>query len=278
LLRVCKDEILDYCNRASLTFVTDSTNEEPVCARNRLRLDVIPVLRELWPKGADAAARCAASLAEDEALLSQMAREFIEKEGETLSCASLAALPSPIFARVMHALLPMPPEATHIEALATLVREARPHASLSLPAATVRVENGKCYIEGTDTPDNTPYQVPLAFGETHFPYGVAILTHGIVSIDEKMAKAFPHTARITFCQDAVRGTLSLRPRKAGERIFSGGNHKLIRKLPCMSRYPLALRARMPLLCDDDGVIAVPTGPMRDGATKRADTTLILLFR
>ncbi len=278
LLRVCKDELLSYCARASLSFVTDSTNDEPFCARNRLRLDVIPVLRELWPKGADAAARCAASLAEDEALLTQMASDFIEKEGNTPPCAALAALPAPIFARVMHALLPSPPEATHVEALTALVREARPHAALSLPSVTVRVENGRFCVDKDETPVHTPYEVPLAFGETAFPCGVAILSRGVVPIDEERAKSFPFSARITFRYDAANGTLTLRPRKAGERILSGGNHKLVRKLPFMSRYPLAVRARMPLLCDADGVLALPAGPVRDGAAKNADTTLVLLFR
>lgn len=277
LLRVCKDEILAYCARASLPFVTDSTNDEPCCPRNRLRLDVIPILRELWPKGADAAARCAASLAEDEALLTQMANDFIEKEGRTPRCEALAALPSPIFARVMHALLPSPPEASHVEALRTLVCEARPHAALSLPLTTVCVEDGRLCTKGDHKIEHTPYEIPLPFGEVTFPYGVAILADGILPMDEERAKEFPYAARITFCRQTTSGTLTLRARKAGERILSGGNHKLIRKLPCMSRYPLSVRAHMPLLCDDSGVIAVPTGPIRDGARNAADTTLILFF-
>ena len=278
LLHVCKDEILAYCEQASLSFVTDSTNEEPCCPRNRLRLQVMPVLRELWPKGADAAARCATSLAEDEALLSQMATDFLQKEGPTPSCEALAALPLPIFARVMHALLPMPPEATHIKALRVLVQEARPQSALSTPGATVRVVKGSILVENGKEMACTPYEIPLRFGETVFPCGVAILSQGIVPMDDERAADFPFSARITFRHASVNGTLTLRPRKTGERILAGKNHKLVRKLPCMSRYPLAVRARMPLLCDDDGALAVPTGPVRDGAKSDADTTLLLLFR
>ena len=278
LLHVCKEEILAYCERASLSFVTDSTNEEPCCPRNRLRLEVMPVLRELWPKGADAAARCATSLAEDEALLSQMATDFVQNEGRTPSCKALATLPAPVFARVMQNLLPMPPEATHIKALRALVEEARAQSALSLPGATVRVVKGKLLVEHHKEEACTPYEIPLALGETVFPCGVAILAKGIHQVDEKRAAEFPFAARITFRADAANGTLTLRPRKAGERILSGKNHKLVRKLPCMSRYPTPVRARMPLLCDDDGVLAVPTGPVRDGAASGADTTLLLLFR
>ena len=277
LLRVSKEEILAYCEAARLPFVTDSTNDEPCCARNRLRLEVIPVLRELWPNAALTAARCATTLAEDEAYLCSLADAFIKTEGNTPSCAALAALPTPVFARVMHALLPAPPEATHIEALAALVREARPHAALSLPRATARVENGRLCIEHPSPRALIPYTVELQPGVNRVPYGIAVLTSDAAQIDEMYARTYPYVARIRFSKTAICGTLVLRAREAGERIASGGNHKLVRKLPCMSRYPLDVRAHMPLLCDDHGVLAVPDGPVRDGAGTQKDTTLVLYF-
>lgn len=277
LLRVSKEEVLTYCESEALPFVTDSTNNEPCCARNRLRLEVIPVLRELWPNAALCAARCAATLAEDEAYLTSLADDFIKQEGATPACASLAALPSPIFARVMQALLQKPPEASHIDALASLVREARPHAALSLPGATARIERGCLCIENSAPREFAPYTVTLHEGVNEFPCGVAVLTSGLAETNEALARTYPYTVRIRFSMTATEGTLTLRPRGVGERIISGGNHKLVRKLPCMSRYPLAVRARMPLLCDDKGVLAVPDGPVRDGAAKPHDTTLLLYF-
>ncbi len=277
LLRVSKEDILAYCKQASLPFVTDSTNNEPCCARNRLRLDVIPVLRELWPNAAHCAARCAATLAEDEAYLGSLASDFIKQEGRTPSCTALSALPTPIFARVMQSLLPAPPEATHIEALRALVREAKPHAALSLPGTTVRIENGYLCIEETPPRELIPYEISLQAGIHSFPYGIAVLTHGEATVDQTLARVYPYTARIRFSMAATEGALILRPRGVGERIASGGNHKLVRKLPCMSRYPLAVRKRMPLLFDAQGVVAIPNGPVRDGATAPRDTTLLLYF-
>lgn len=277
LLRVSKDEILAYCRAASLPFVTDSTNNEPCCARNRLRLEVIPVLRELWPNAAATAARCAATLTEDEAYLASLADDFIKREGHTPACTALATLPSPVFARVMQALLPKPPEASHIDALAALVRDARPHAALSLPGATARIERGRLFVEDAAPREFAPYEVVLHEGVNEFPCGVAVLTSDTSQIDESLADAYPYTARIRFASSAVEGTLMLRERRVGERIAQGDNHKLVRKLPCMSRYPLAVRAHMPLLCDDKGVLAVPNGPVRDGAAKTCDKTLLVYF-
>ena len=69
----------------------------------------------------------------------------------------------------------------------------------------------------------------------------------------------------------------LRNRRAGDRILAGKCHKSVRKLPSMADLPLATRERMPLLCDGEGVLAVPFGPVRDGAKKNADSTLYLYF-
>ena len=60
-------------------------------------------------------------------------------------------------------------------------------------------------------------------------------------------------------------------------VLSGKRHKAVRKLPSMSAFSPEERARMPLLCDADGVLAVPFGPVRDGAGKAPDKTLFLFF-
>ena len=49
LLCLSRDEILDYLKSRGQSFVTDSTNAERIAQRNRLRLDVIPLLRSINP-------------------------------------------------------------------------------------------------------------------------------------------------------------------------------------------------------------------------------------
>ena len=61
----------------------------------------------------------------------------------------------------------------------------------------------------------------------------------------------------------------MRPIREGDVILSGGMHKRIRKLYGEKGVPLSLRARLPLLCDDCGVLAVPGVCVRDGARARS---------
>ena len=49
LLCVSRDEILQYLESRNQTYVTDSTNNERDALRNRLRLDLFPLLRDLNP-------------------------------------------------------------------------------------------------------------------------------------------------------------------------------------------------------------------------------------
>ena len=47
LLCLSREEVLDYLQERGQSFVTDSTNSERIAQRNKVRLDVIPLLREI---------------------------------------------------------------------------------------------------------------------------------------------------------------------------------------------------------------------------------------
>lgn len=49
LLYVSRKRIEEYCRRHGLAYVTDSTNLEPDCTRNILRLEVLPMLEKINP-------------------------------------------------------------------------------------------------------------------------------------------------------------------------------------------------------------------------------------
>ena len=275
LLQLTKARILDYCSEHSLAFVTDSTNEQPCCARNRLRLEVLPLLRSLWPSGAKEAAHCALTLAEDEHYLTSLAEQFVKAEGTEPSIDALAALPRPIFARVLRLLLPKSPEAVHVDALHTLLQNARPHAALSLPGATVLFKNGRLCVQTEQSEALPAYQIELQRGQTPFPCGLAVFgtPEEILGVQNP---GFAHQARISLSADAACSTLTLRTRRPGERILHGGHHKPVRKLACMAPFSKAERARLPLVCDGEGVLAVPFGPVRDGMSGK-DLGLLLFF-
>jgi tRNA(Ile)-lysidine synthase len=285
LLTVTREALRDYLEKAELSHVEDSTNAEGCCTRNRLRLEVLPALSELYPAGVEAAARCAELLLEDEGYLDSLAADFLQKEGDEPSLPALAALPRPIFARVMRKLLPASPERVHIEALAAFCQKATPHATLSLPRATVAAENGRLTV--VCEPDTfTDYEIVLREGETPLPEigGLAIVARNGENCETHPNNVYKYSTQLSFCSAIIDGKLSVRNRRAGDRIRSGGMHKAVRRLQGQEHLPLSVRKKMPLLADDSGVLAVPflapRAVMRDGALKKnapRDITVFLFF-
>ena len=279
LLTVPKADILAFLTAAKQDFVTDSTNAEICCQRNMLRHRVLPLLTELQPDAAAIAARCAEALAEDEAYLDSLAAEFIAKSAGDLRADALAALPTPILVRVMRRVLPEPPTAKQLSAIKALLKASRPHAALSLGAGTqLSLDRGTLTVTKEHRTPEIPYDQALTVGENLIDAAsAAIYLLPIGAPPPAAAKQYRFTATANISSAAVAGTLSARPRKAGDVIFHGGLHKAVRRLAGTAHLAPTVRARMPLLTDDAGVLAVPFGPVRDGAAKSPDLTVYFCF-
>lgn len=55
----------------------------------------------------------------------------------------------------------------------------------------------------------------------------------------------------------IVGTVYARERRAGDKIRMNGMGKSIKKLMCDRKIPQEIRPRIPVICDDSGIIAVP---------------------
>lgn len=280
LLSVPKAELLRYLEERDLTFVTDSTNEEVCCQRNFLRLCVLPLLAKLQPSAPLLAARCAEALAGDEAYLDGLAVEFLAREGTEPRVEALLALPQPILVRVMRHLLPEPPSAQHFSAICDLLGSSKPHASLSLPPkAVLRKINGRLTVEKKQKKQPDHDTMLLCQSETQIKEAAALVILGGVgkTTNDALCARYRYATRLSLCRDAVKGEIRLCRRAAGDVILSGGMHKAVRRLACLKHLPPEARARMPLLFDDNGILAVPFGPVRDGANKKTDLEVFVYF-
>lgn len=281
LLGVSKESLLSYLHGQGLTFVTDSTNDELCCQRNFLRLRVLPLLRELQPNAPLMAARCAEALTGDEQYLDSLAADFLAAEGNTPTRQALLSLPRPVLVRVLRRLLPEPPTARHVEAICALLSGTRQSARISLPQGTLlQLRRGRLLVAKREAPVTATVALLSAHSldtAADLPNGLAVL--GALSKAQEAALtaryAYHTTAHVA--QAALVGALYVRTREAGDVILSGRMHKTVRRLGSLSHLAPTMRARMPLLCDEEGIVAVPFGPTRDGATKNADLTVYFYF-
>ena len=146
LLPVSRAEIEAYLEQHHVPHVEDSTNREDTYTRNLIRHRVVPALREVNPRFAEAAARTAALAARDEDLLQSLADAFLKTEltDGGVSLAALRALHPAVASRVIRALVPGL-SAGHTELALRFLREDAP-ASLDLPGCTLRRERGRLFV------------------------------------------------------------------------------------------------------------------------------------
>ncbi|MBR7112749.1 MAG: tRNA lysidine(34) synthetase TilS [Clostridia bacterium] len=280
LLSVPKADLLSFAKENRLDFVTDSTNEEPCCQRNVLRLQVIPRLLTLQPNAARLAARCAEALSGDEAYLDGLAADFLKKEGSEPRVEELLALPRPILVRVLRRLLPEPPSAQHVDAICHLLKTQKTNASLSLPPKTIlRKSGGTVKVEKKRENDSAAGPLLLCRDQTQIKDAAGLVFLGPIgkTTNDTLLENYTYAVHFKIKKDAVVGELSLRYRKPGDVILSGKMHKTVRRLSALSHLSPDVRARIPLLVDEAGILAVPFGPVRDGAQKSPDLEVHVYF-
>jgi tRNA(Ile)-lysidine synthase len=98
LLEVSGDDTRAYCREAGLGWREDETNQDPSPARNRLRLEVIPALREIHPAVEANVLATAAQLRDEQQVLEQAVDEALARAGAgghppTVEVARLASEP-----------------------------------------------------------------------------------------------------------------------------------------------------------------------------------------
>ena len=285
LLGVTREEILDYLRQRGLEYVEDSSNRDSTYRRNRLRQEVLPVLRELNPAFSAACGRTARLLRADEALLDQLSDESVAFEGEAavLSVEELLALPGPLSSRALRraaGAFGIQPEEKHISALLKLASSENPSAQLDLPGGlTARRQYDRLLV--SERKEVVPFpETELPFGEwTEVPGRNLLVFWGEKSKNTKIHGKF---TTYFFKKDRICGTITVRLRREGDRLqLPGRQGKSLKKWMIQEKIPAAERSSLPVFADECGVLAVFGLGADDRAAagpEEADAVLMILER
>ena len=260
ILGMTKSEVLDYCRENRIEYVVDCTNAVPDCSRNKIRIEIIPKLKEINAEAAKNAKRSCDLMRADEEYLSSLADDFI-KANETekgIPLAELCALSTPIKRRVIMK-LGEELETVHVEAVEELIESQKPHSSISLPGNfSAEIEDGCLLIvkerEKTE---------PARFCVKILP-GKNTVGRFILVCDEDIQNLHKSDTAATVLSDKIIGEIIARNREPGDRIKIGGHHKSLKKLMNEKKVPIELRDELPVLCDGEGIIWAPYVGTRDG--------------
>ena len=275
LLGFSRRDILRFCEREGLEFVTDSTNAVGDCSRNRLRLDVVPLLEREFGDLQERVYRMTRSLSIDQDYLTGEAERFLEShlcEGG-ISAASLMGLHPAIRRRALSMLLPRTLESTHLEAVDALIEKGVSGSSISLPGDTCACLQGDVL---RIVPD-----LRLADRIESFPFGEGVrsfcdgrLTVCIKPYEKTEMTDNVHGEYTSVCiikrgsLAEGAGALCFRPRRAGDALLRNGVRREVRRLYREAGVPVAIRDALPLLCMGEKILWAPFVGVADGFGER----------
>lgn len=264
ILELSKAQILEYCDKKGISFVTDSTNTDTDYTRNMIRAQIIPALEQINAGAVENATRLSATLREDAMCIESMTDWFLEELEEDMSIDTqkLTRSPAAVASRAIIALYREASggkslEQVHVSDILRLCEKCVPHSKIQLPAfIDARIENGRLYFEKRcELPSQSEdFCLTLSDGANDIPKINATILMGDSQICESISQ---NSTILNLNSSKICGTLVARRRAASDKIMVNGVNKSIKKLLCDKKIPLEIRYRLPVICDDEGVIAVP---------------------
>ncbi len=284
MLQLSRDEILAFCRENGFAFVTDQTNFDPSYTRNRLRAEVLPILTEMFPQIRRHVQALTGDLREDDAYLSAQAEAFCaaHADGNRLRVESLCDLPRPIQTRVL--LQFCRPvcgeiERVHVEALLPLLKNRASKARVALPNGFYATRRGEMLVLTRERRAKAPatYTLPFSIGDSTIPgTDVRISVRKTEKNGNVHNLSTPSYINLTVGFDIITKDAHWRPCRPGEKLLLGGMHRPLRKCYAARGFSPEVRAKMPLLCDGEGVLWAPGVGLRDGVDRDGATDGYLL--
>ena len=277
ILKMTREDILSYCEKKGLSFVCDSTNTDTEYTRNKIRAEIIPRLCEINTEAVKNAARLSSALRADSECLNDMTDRFLNesRQENAIALKKLNDAPQAISTRAIVETYKrisgyQSLERVHVDAVSELSAKAVAHSSVDLPHGIEAViENGCLEIRKKKTRAQIPhYSVFLCEGKNEISQTNCEI---IIGYSQNAKNIYKKSILLSIDSAKINGELFARQRSSGDRVLSGGMHKSVKKLMCDKKIPLDLRERLPIICDGDGIVAIPYVALRDGVKAAANT-------
>ena len=266
LLTTSRSDIEAYLAEHGLTHVEDCTNADESYARNRIRRQVVPVLRQLNPRLTESAAETMGYLRSDNDYLNAQAAAACAharwaEDDLVIEARYIAQLPAAIAPRAARRMLEMMGDgntdcsAAHLKAIVDLATGEDPSAVAFLPHGRLVQRVYKDLLFTTQSEPLPPFSpTPLNLDGETAPEGT--LWRCRCWATTCPAEGEPGVLYLAL--EAVEGELVLRPRQTGDEIAlpRRGGTKTVKKLFIDEKVPRRDRERVPVLADGAGVLAV----------------------
>jgi tRNA(Ile)-lysidine synthase len=291
LIEIERQEIENYLKAKKLASVTDSSNLKTDYMRNKIRLEIMPLLEEQQPQLTRLLAQTAEILRDEDDYLEQTAEAWVGKNIEILPQNALS-MPIPYFLKlpvasrrrvIRLAIKDVKKDLRriswdHIEAIQRLAQAEKPQAALNLPGRlTVRRTYGHLILSASMKRKPQPFHYrldePGAYDLREI--GRSISFEEIKNRRDLRLRGSKWTALLD--AETLRFPLTLRSFKAGDKFIPFGmkGHKKLKDFFVDLKLPLEQRYLTPILCWNDKPVWVCGFRIDDRFKVTSDTKRVM---
>jgi len=293
LLDISREEILRYCDEHKLVYCKDATNEQPVVMRNRVRLELIPLMETYNPEVVRALGRTASLLERDESTLNTLAYEALD-QSKTLNDTgaydlhSLKDLSEAILSRVIREIWRSQTDTSHtlqmvhVESVMKAVRNPGQVKSFQLPGGvTIKVTMDELVCNNQEEVVAPRHTMPPVMikenGTTWLPQGRGCFRVKRTKKSETMIFA-DNPFKQLISADSLKEDLILRHRYQGEHWepLGLGGKKSLKKTFMEMKIPREERNQQLLLCHGNQVIWIVGNGISEKVRVTAETKKVLV--
>ena len=267
LIEISREEILAYIEQRGLKYLTDLSNFETRFLRNRIRLELLPSLKQIQPRIIELLGQTSDIMRKDDAWMEAESEKWVKRHVGTVSdnevfvvLSSFTQLPEALRSRVIRHILRMTGgtlrriSMRHIDSINRLITADNPQARINLPNDLIvkRIYDRLVFNKGKG-------RVPKDFSYTLEGLGMFDLEELAcsVSLDELEATDLPdrHTSQWTafLNADLITYPVMIRNFRPGDRFipFGMSGHKKLKDFFIDLKIPAEDRARVPILTHND---------------------------
>lgn len=282
LLECSREEIEQYCRENGLSWREDASNREDRYTRNKLRLQVLPLLEEINPKATAHIAQTAALLAAEEDFLEEQTEQSFAAAALPAAEGTLAlsaeklrqlhpAMRRRVLRRALAVFLPQDIAQVQIAALEELLQKETGKSRDFAGGLYAQNSYGTLLLSRKKEWTGFSYALPIGEEVRISEAGISVLTW----IGEKNSEISKDDCTKIFDYDKIKQTIFCRTRQTGDFIRLKNGRKKIKELFIDEKIPREERERYPLFAVGKEVLWIPG--LRASAAYQTDEQTVRYF-
>ena len=276
LIYCSKDEILEYCKENSISYVNDSTNMDTDYTRNYIRHEIIPMLEKINPSFIDSCLRMGELLRDDDKFIQSACDKIIEENRirTRISTDLLNSLERPIASRLLLTISREALDRKSIDACLKLAENGKVGQYINLPnKSSFKKERGYVKFVETENLVKVKYNLTLKEGVNYIEQ-----VKTAISVNSDLEPDLKKYELVECVKLKSEGALLVRSKRDGDKMIQGKMTKKLKTIFCDKHIPSHHRDKIPLICDEKGILHIPTVVSRDGAKSKNAETVIKIYK